>query len=151
MKLSDLGPVELLEYFGHLQDCAKVLEDVHNQLEVTGLVNEYTVARIKMLVKRQEQPAPIYAEDHFCWRSDPPTQDGDFYYSGPLPGSGEEYVGIVSISMHPLNRERYVAAFFPPGWRGDTNRISPEVVFGKLEEWKGQWAGPELGLSTVVL
>ena len=54
MKLSDLGPVELLEYFGHLQDCAKVLEDVHNQLEVTGLVNEYTVARIKMLVKRQE-------------------------------------------------------------------------------------------------
>jgi hypothetical protein len=83
------------------------------------------------------------------WLPDPPKNDGDFYFSGITP-SGMDVVAIVQIFSHPTNGRRGAVMFIPPGWRGDNARVMAEVIQGSLEEWRGQWAGPEFGLNCVV-
>ena len=82
------------------------------------------------------------------WRNEPPKEDGDFFYSGPLP-RGENILAIVQVFTYPVSKDRMACVFIPPGWRGDMSRREPVVHFGKLDEWKGEWAGPEYGLCAV--
>lgn len=78
------------------------------------------------------------------WTDEFPKRDGDFFYSGKLP-TGEDFVGIVQISTHPTS-DRFACVYIPPGWRGTPER-KPILVFGLPDEWTGQFAGPEFGLS----
>ena len=78
------------------------------------------------------------------WRKEFPKHDGDFFYSGKLP-SGKAFVGIVQVSTHPQSG-RHACVYLPYGWRGDKAQEA-EIVFGKPEEWEGEWSGPEYGLS----
>jgi len=84
---------------------------------------------------------------HHQWSDEFPKRDGDFYYSGKLP-NGREFVGIIQTGTSPDIGERFACVLIPPGWRGNKEQKA-EVVFGKVEEWTGQFAGPEHGLNCV--
>ena len=79
------------------------------------------------------------------WRNEPPEEDGDFFYTGPLP-DGNDVVLIVQTFTHPLTHERMALTVIPPGWRGDETITQPKLHFGTLDQWRGKWSGPEFGL-----
>ena len=81
----------------------------------------------------------------FDWSENFPENDGDFFFSGKLP-TGMDFVGIVQVGTHPNTNERYACVFIPPGWRGNKER-APFLTFGGPHEWKGQFSGPDFGLS----
>ncbi len=80
------------------------------------------------------------------WHNDAPAENGDFFYCGTLPDGGKRVVAIVQIATNPETKMRMASLMIPPGWRGDESRRVPVVHFGALDQWKGQWAGPEYGL-----
>jgi len=82
------------------------------------------------------------------WKNEAPKEDGDFFYTGPLPGQKEDVVLIAQVFTEPKSGNRMAVAFIPPGWRGDKKRQAI-MHCGTLDKWKGQWAGPEFGLCCV--
>lgn len=89
--------------------------------------------------------------DKHNWRNDPPKENGDFFYYGDLPDGGGPIVAIVQIATNPETEKRTASLLIPSGWRGDQSRRRPTVHFGTLDQWKGQWAGPEYGLCCAVV
>ncbi len=83
--------------------------------------------------------------NNYEWQKTAPKLDGDFFYNGPTP-SGEEIVGIVGIVTRRGARVAYI--FIPPGWRGDQEEQGT-LHSAAVEEWKGEWAGPQGGLCSV--
>jgi len=77
-------------------------------------------------------------------QSTTPKNDGDFFYTGNTP-AGESIVGIVQIITDPKG-QRWAVVYIPPYWRGDMERNIPTCHFDKLENWTGEWSGPEFGL-----
>ena len=77
-------------------------------------------------------------------QSTTPKNDGDFFYTGNTP-AGESIVGIVQIITDPKG-QRWAVVYIPPYWRGDMERSRPTCHFDKLENWTGEWSGPEFGL-----
>lgn len=89
--------------------------------------------------------------EDFPWQDNPPNENGDFFYYGPLPDGSENVLAIVQIVTHPETDRRTACLLIPPGWRGDAARRQPVIHFGTLDQWKGQWAGPEYGLCCVIV
>lgn len=83
------------------------------------------------------------------WQDNPPKENGDFFYNGPLPDGGN-VITIVQVFTHPENNKRMACTLIPPGWRGDKDRKRPVLHAADLEDWRGQWSGPEYGLCCVV-
>jgi len=83
------------------------------------------------------------------WNKNPPQNDGDFYYYGPLPGGGDNIVIIVQITTHPGTGQRLGCFFMPPGWRGNKMIVTPTLHAAELHMWTGEWSGPEFGLCCV--
>lgn len=79
------------------------------------------------------------------WNEQPPKNDGDFFYFGNTP-DGEEIVAIVQVVTNIENGDRLACLFIPSYWHGDVNRTRPTIHSAKLNEWGGQWSGPEYGL-----
>ena len=86
--------------------------------------------------------------EQYEWHDDPPKNNGDFFYSGNTPG-GEDVLAIVQITLNPNDMQRWACLFIPPGWRGNMERKDQAFYVALLEEWKGQWSGPEHGLTMV--
>ena len=83
------------------------------------------------------------------WKREKPKHDGDYFYSGPLPGGEQTVVAIVQVYTDPAGNTKRACLYIPPGWRGDKSRKYPYLYLGLLSEWKGEWAGPEYGLCCV--
>lgn len=85
--------------------------------------------------------------DTYDWRAQPPAQDGDFFYSGPVPDGGK-LTAVVQIFTTDTGN-RMACIFIPPYWRGDRSRKNPTVHLAPLAQWTGEWSGPEFGLCCV--
>jgi len=85
------------------------------------------------------------------WHDEPPKENGDFFYNGPTPDNSEQVLAIVQITTHPDTAKRIASLMLPPGWRGNKARRMSTVHFGTVDEWKGQWSGPEYGLCCMVV
>jgi len=79
------------------------------------------------------------------WTAKPPARDGDFYYAGKTP-EGKEVLAIVGVVTIKGDRQAYL--YIPPEWKGDTSEKGT-LHYGTLEEWEGEWSGPEYGLCCV--
>lgn len=80
-----------------------------------------------------------------AWRKEVPRETGDFFYTGPTP-DGTRVVAIVQVFDNP-NGSREACLFLPPNWRG---LGKPAILHhGKIEQWVGEWDGPEYGLCCV--
>ena len=85
----------------------------------------------------------------YSWKKEPPEYNGEYFYSGKLPGEETEILAIINISRNPGDGLRWASIFIPPGWREDETRTLPIIYARPLEEWPGLWAGPEHGLTCV--
>jgi hypothetical protein len=85
----------------------------------------------------------------YLWRNEPPEQEGEFFYSGKTPDGKETIVAIVHVVMNEELHALTAFLLIPPYWRGDKNRACAKLHFGTLDEWEGQWAGPEFGLCSI--
>ena len=83
------------------------------------------------------------------WNTQPPENDGDFFYSGDTP-NGEEIVAIVQVLTNLENGERWACLFIPPYWRKDETRKQGTMHWAKVEDWKGVWSGAERGLCCAI-
>ena len=85
------------------------------------------------------------AYESYPWHDDAPKDEGDFFYSGKTP-EGREILAVVQVFV-TADGVKQAGVFLPPNWRG----LGGEAIlhFGKIEEWKGQWSGPEHGLCCV--
>ena len=81
----------------------------------------------------------------YKWTKEFPKRDGDFFYSGKLP-SGKDFVGIVQVITN-TDEQRYACVYIPMNWRGSGEKAA--LVYGRPEDWTGEWSGPEFGLSCV--
>jgi len=84
------------------------------------------------------------------WGKTPPKENGEFYYSGDLPGGGGPILSIAHIFTHPKTDERMACIFIPPNWHGNGSTL-PTIHYGELYKWAGEWAGPEFGLCCAFL
>lgn len=83
------------------------------------------------------------------WEKDAPIRNGDFFYSGKLPGGLETVICVAQITKSP-DGKRYASTLLPPWWRDQIGRVRPTIYFGELHEWEGEWSGPEFGLCCAI-
>jgi hypothetical protein len=143
---------ELAWYKGQLfcEDCWS--ERLYNAEEDAGLpafedlepfVPEYE-KEIKALRAKLEA-----AMNPYLWRNEPPTREGEFFYNGKTPDRSVDIAAIVHVVMNEELHALTAFLLIPPYWRGDKNRACAKLHFGTLDEWEGQWAGPEFGLCSI--
>lgn len=120
------------------------VEVLWNELKMNEVPVSDALKNAMHVLETDEQP--MSSGDGYAWRDYAPGEDGDFYYYGKLP-TGDQFVGIVQITTLPQTKQRWCCVLIPPGWRGDVDIKKPNIVHGSIDEWTGQWAGPEFGLS----
>lgn len=94
----------------------------------------------------------VLGRECYAWQKDPPVENGVFFYTGPVPSrsggsSGKVLTAIMHIETDLRTSTRVGWIFQPTG--GEQGL--PVIFVAPLRDWKGEWAGPDFGLLTVVL